>query len=109
MKTGEMAARSRRNPAAERRIFKALREMPQRKAMRLELVFQRRTIGPGFNRCSARYRIHFDDFGEIAQIEGDGGLIPGAVNARLDAAADARAATERRQRGANATRPLHHR
>jgi hypothetical protein len=93
MKTGEMAARSRRNPAAKRRKFKTLREVPQREAMRLELVFQRRTIGAGFNRCGARYRIHFDDFGEIAQIEGDGSLMLDAVNARLDAAAHARAAT----------------
>ena len=94
MKTGEMAARSRRNPAAKRRVFKTLREMPQREAMWLELVFQRRTIGAGFDRCGARYRIDFDDFGEIAQIEGDGSLVLNAVDARLDAAADARAASK---------------
>ena len=65
MKTGKMAARSRRNPAAKRRKFKTLREMPQREAMRFELVFQGRTIGAGFDRCSTRYRGYFDDFGKI--------------------------------------------
>src|ERR1700704_5708487 len=100
MKTGEMAARSRRNPAAKRRIFKTLREMPQREAMRPELVFQGGTKGAGFDRCGARYRIHFDDFGEIVQIEGDPSLMLDAVNERLDAAADARAASKGRQRSA---------
>src|ERR1700730_15107473 len=98
MKTGKMAARSRRNPAAKRRKFKTLREVPQRQAMRLELVFQRRTIGAGFDRCSTRYGVHFDDLGEIAQIEGDGSLMPDAVNPRLDAAANAPAAAKKRQR-----------
>ena len=108
MKTGKMAARSRRNPAAKRRKFKTLREVPQRKAMRLELVFQGRTISAGFDRCSTRYRVHFNDFGEIAQIEGDGSLVLDAVNARLDAAADARAASKRRQGSPDRTCPVHH-
>src|ERR1700730_14294182 len=109
MKTGKMAARSRCNPAAKRRKFKTLREVPQREAMRLELVFQGRTIGAGFDRCSARYGVHFDDFREIAQIEGDGCLVLDAVNARLYAAADARAAAKRRQRSADGAGPVHHR
>ena len=108
MKTGKMAARSGRNPAAKRRKFKTLREVPQRKAMRLELIFQGRTIGAGFDRCSARYRVHFDDLGKIAQIEGDGSLMLDAVNTRLDAAADARAASKRRQRSADGACPVHH-
>src|SRR5260370_40072810 len=98
MKTDKIAARSRRNPAAKRRKFETLREVPQREAMRLELVFQGRTIGAGFDRCGARYGVHFDDFGEIAQIEGDSCLVRDAVNALLDAAADARAAPHRRHR-----------
>ncbi len=76
--------------------------------MRLELVFQGRTIGAGFDRCSARYRVHFDDLGKIAQIEGDGSLMLDAVDARLDAAADARAASKRRQRSADSACPVHH-
>ena len=57
--------------------------------MRLELVFQGRTIGAGFDRCSARYGVYFDNIGEIAQIEGDGCLVLDAVHAQLYAAADA--------------------
>src|SRR6476661_4987745 len=82
--------------------------MSQREAMWLELVFQRRAIGAGFDRCGTRYRIDFDDFGEIAQIEGDGSLVLNAVDVRLDAAADARAASKRRHRSADGTRPFHH-
>ena len=76
--------------------------------MRPELVFQGGTKGAGFDRCGARYRIHFDDFGEIAQIEGDPSLMLDAVNERLDAAADARAASKGRQRSADSARSVHH-
>ena len=105
IEAGEMAARPGRDPAAQRRIFETLRKMPQRDAMRLELVFQRRTIGAAFDQRGARGLIDLDDLAEIAQVERDGRLVAHAIGARLDTAADARTAAERRQRGARRRRP----
>ena len=70
--------------------------MPQAEAMRLELVFQRGTIGAAFDQCGARRQVHLDDLGEMAQVERDRGLVPDAIDTRLDAAADARPAAKRR-------------
>src|SRR4051812_3601883 len=82
--------------------------MPQGEAMRLELVFQRRTIRATFNQCGARDLIYLDNFTEIAQVKGDGCLAANPIDPWLDPAADARAAPERRQRGADTTGPIHH-
>src|SRR6476661_1360329 len=82
--------------------------MPQREAMRFKLVFQRWTIGTAFEQCGARYLIHLDDLTEIAEVKCDRRLITNAVDSRLDTAADARPAPERRQRGAGTTGPIHH-
>src|SRR5258708_12460603 len=81
--------------------------MPQRKAMRLELVLQRWTIGAPFDQRGARCLIHLDNLAEIAQVKGDCRLVANPVDSRLDAAADARPAPERRQRGADTTAPRH--
>src|SRR5258708_8147283 len=81
--------------------------MPQRKAMRLELVLQRWTIGAPFDQRGARCLIHLDNLAEIAQVKGDCRLVANPVDSRLDAAADARPAPERRQRGADTTGPVH--
>src|SRR5260370_26007307 len=82
--------------------------MPQREAMRLELVLQRWTIGAPFDQRGARYLVHLDDPTELAQVKGDGRLVANPVDARLDAAADARPAPERQQRGADTPGPVHH-
>src|SRR6266849_10132795 len=81
--------------------------MPQRDAIRLKLVLQRWTIGATFDQCGARYLIHLDNLAEIAQVKRDGRLMAKPVDARLDTAADARPAPERRQRGADTTGPVH--
>src|SRR5713226_2753588 len=49
---------------AKGRIFETLRKMPQRDAMRLELVFQRWTIDAAFDQRGARCLIHLDDLAE---------------------------------------------
>src|SRR6266436_6555834 len=82
--------------------------MPQGEAMWLELVLQRWAIGTAFDQGGARYLIHLDDLAEIAQVKRDGRLIANPVDPRLDTAADARAAPERRQRGADPAGPVHH-
>src|SRR5260370_41004267 len=82
--------------------------MPEREAMRLELVLQRWTIGAPSDQRGARYLIPLDNPTEIAQVKGDGRLVANPVDARLDAAADARPAPERHQRGADTTGPVHH-
>src|SRR6266446_1365594 len=81
--------------------------MPQGDAMGLELVLQRWTIGATFDQGGARYLVHLDNLAEIAQVKGDGRLITKPVDARLDTAADARPAPERRQRGADPAGPVH--
>ena len=63
--------------------------------MRLELVFQRRTVSAAFDQRRARCLIHLDDLAEVVQVEGNCRLVAHAVGARLDAAADARPAAER--------------
>src|SRR5260370_16462734 len=82
--------------------------MPQRDAVRLKLVLQRWTIGAAFDQCGARYLIYLDNLTEIAEVKCDGRLIAKPVDSRLDTAADARPAPERRQPGADATGPIHH-
>src|SRR6266478_10032418 len=82
--------------------------MPQRDAMGLELVLQRWAIDTTFDQGGARYLIHLDNLAEIAQVKRDGRLIAKPIDARLDTAADARPAPERRQRGADTTGPIHH-
>src|SRR5260370_42522798 len=108
VETSEMTARSRRDPAAKGRIFETLRKMPQRDAIRLKLVLQRWAIGPAFNQCGPRYLIHLNNLTEIAQVKCDGRLVAKPMDSRLDTAADARPAPERRQRGADTTGPVHH-
>ena len=68
----EMAARARRDPAAERRIVKALRKMPQGEAVRLQLSFERRAESAGLDPRGARGRVDLEHAGrDAAQIDGD--------------------------------------
>ena len=91
----EMAAGPRRDPAAERRIFEALRKVAQRQAVRLQLGFERRPERAALDPGRARDRVDLQHLAEMAQIDGDGRLVA-PVPAMLDAAADARSAAERR-------------
>ncbi len=80
--------------------------MPQRDAVRLKLVLQRWTIGTAFDQRGARYLIYLDNLTEIAQVKCNGCPVAKPIYSRLDAAADARPAPERRQRGADTTGPV---
>ena len=71
-----MAARPRRDPAAERRIFETLRKMAQRQAVRLQLALQRRPKRAALDPRGARGRVDLQDLAEMAQVEGDGRLAP---------------------------------
>ena len=103
----EMAAAARRDPAAERRVFEALRKMAQRQSMRLELRFQRRAIGAAFDQRGARGLVDLLHFSHFAQVDRHRALV--AVASRLDAAAHARAAAERRDRRVRVAGPVEHR
>ena len=50
----EMTAAARRDPAAERGIFEALRKMAQREPVRTQLRLQRRAVGAGLDQRGAR-------------------------------------------------------
>src|SRR5580704_8705635 len=101
----EMAARTRRDPAAEGRVLEALREMPQGQPVRLQLRLQGRAEGAGLDAGGARGAVDLDDPPQMAQIEADRGLVA-AVEACLDAADDAAAAAERDDCGLLAAGPV---
>ena len=101
-----MAARPGRDPAAQCRIFEALRKMPQGQGVRLELRLERGTKDAGLDAGGARGAVDFDDAVEMPQIERDRRPARGAVDRRLDAADDAAAGAERDQRRLRAARPI---
>ena len=90
-----MPARAGRDPAAERRILEALREMPQRQPVRPQLRFERRAEHAGLDARGARGAVDLHDPVEMAQVEADRRLVPATVDDRLDPADDAAAAAER--------------
>ncbi len=106
VEAGEMAAGAGRDPAAEGRIFEALRKMPQGQPVRLELGFERRAEGAALDARGARAAVDLDHPAKMPQIEGDRRLVAGAVDPRLDAADDAGAAAERDHRRLGAARPI---
>lgn len=83
-----------RDPAAERRPGKALREMPQRVPARPELVLQVRAKRPGLDQRGPGDLVYLEDLVQLVQRDGDDGS--GAV--RRGDAADHRAAAAVRDR-----------
>ena len=102
----EVAAAARRNPAAERRVFEALREMAQREPVRAKLRFERRAVGAALDQRGARGLVDLLHFAHLAQVDRDRALV--AVALRLDAAAHARPAAERRHGRVDAAGPVEH-
>src|SRR5262249_46022215 len=90
----EMTAGARRNPAAERRIFEALREMAQRKLVRAKLRFERRAVCAALDQRGARGLVDLLHLIHLAQVDRDRALVTVAL--RLDAATYARPTAERR-------------
>src|SRR5262249_27163664 len=86
VETGKMAARAGRDPAAQGRVFKALREMPQGQPMRLELSLERRTKHAGLDACCPRGPIDFQHTVEMPQVESDRALVRTPVEPWLDPA-----------------------
>ena len=78
----EMAAAAGRDPAAERRIFEALRKMAQREAMRAQLRFERRAVGAAFDQRGARRLVDLLHLAHLAQVDGHGALVIVARSAR---------------------------
>src|SRR5262249_21231724 len=90
----EMPAGTGRDPAAQRRVLEALREVAERQAMRLELRLERRAENSGLDARSARGAVDLDDAPQAAEIDAERGLVARTIETRLDAADDARAAAE---------------
>ena len=103
----KVSAAARRDPAAERRIFEALREVTQREAVRAQLRFECGAVCAAFDQCGARGRVDLLHFVHAAQVDRDRAVV--AVALRFDTAAHARAAAERRHGCVLASRPIQHR
>src|SRR4051794_12501827 len=101
-----MPAAARRDPAAERGVFKALWKMAQREPMRLQLRFERGPIGAALDQRGARGFVDLAHFAHLAQVDRDRALV--SVAKWLDAAAHARAAAERRDGRVRTARPVEH-
>ena len=70
-----MPAAARRDPAAERRVLEALREMAQRETVRLELRFERGTVGAALDQRGARRFVDLPHLAHLAQIDRDRALV----------------------------------
>ena len=73
---GEVAAGARRNPAPERRIFEALREVAQREPMWAKLCFERGAVGAGLDQRGARSLVDLLDLSHLAQVDRDRAPVP---------------------------------
>src|SRR6185503_10387508 len=104
-----MAARARRDPAAERRAFETLREMAERQPVRPQLRLERGSEDAALDARGARSLVHLEDAAKVAEIDGDCRLVSGGIADRLDAADDARSAAERCHARLLATGPIEHR
>ena len=101
-----MAAGTGGDPAAERRILKTLREMPQRQPVRFQLTLEVGAQGAALDQRRPGDGIDLAHAVEMAQIDGDRAVARRGV---FDAAADARSAAERRQQGADVAGEIHRR
>ena len=91
---GEVATRPCRDPAAQGRVLEALRKMPKREPVRLELRFECRAVGAAFDQRGARGLVDLLHLAHVAQVDRDRAFV--AVALGLDAAAYARSAAEGR-------------
>ena len=104
---GEVAAGAGRDPAAERRELKRLREVAQRESVGAELLLEPRAGGAGLDPRRQRHRVDLEHAVERLQVDGHHArMVPAA--GRLDAADHARAAAERDHRRARRQRPFEH-
>src|SRR5271170_2434923 len=106
IEAGEMAAGPGRDPAAQGRIFEALRKMPHSQPVRLELGFERRAEDAGLDARGARAVVDLEHPVKMPQVEADRGLAPAALDPRFDPADDAAAGAERDQRRLSTARPI---
>ena len=104
---GEVTARARNDPSTERRVLEALRVMPQREAVRRELLLEPRTGRPRLDARGARHRVDLEHAVHRSQIDGDR-AVPRAPAGPLDAADDARPAAEGDHRESIALAPREH-
>ena len=104
---GEVPARARGDPAAERRELEGLREEAHGQAVGAELLLQARARRAGADARRARDRVDLEHAVERAEVERDG-AVERARDPRLDAADDARAAAVGDDGDVRARRPLEH-
>src|SRR5882672_6474199 len=89
-----MAARARRDPAAERRELERLREVPEREPVRPELLLERGSEHPRLDAGGARRAIDLEHAVEVREVERDGAAV-----APADAAQSSSARTSSSLRG----------
>ena len=104
----EVTAGPRRDPAAERRVLEALREVTQREPVRLELRLERRTARAGLDASGERRAVDLEHAVEALEVEAHRRRVR-LADRGLDAAAHARPAAERDRRGALAVEPVEQR
>ena len=99
---GEVPARARDDPAAERRVLERLREVAQRQAVLAQLLLEPRAGRAGLDARRARD-------GSTSSTRSSARMSSGArrvATSRLHAADDARAAAERDRRGSGIGAPV---
>ena len=104
----EMAARAGRDPAAQRRVLKALRKMPERETVRLQGGLEGRAEDAALDARGAAGAVDLQDLIEPLEIEADRAG-EAVAHVRIDAADHARAAAERDHRGAGGAGPVEQR
>ncbi len=102
-----MAARARRDPAAEGRELEALRVVPDGEPVRLQRRLDRGPADPALDASGAARRVDLEHAVEMAQIEADRAGVA-VAHMRLDAADDRGAAAERNDGDLRLARPIEH-
>src|SRR5262249_41430092 len=69
IKRREMTSRACRDPSAERGELEGLRKMAEREVGAAQLVLQAWAINAGLDAGGARYRVHFHDAIQMAQVD----------------------------------------
>ena len=105
----EVTARARRDPAAEGRELKRLREVAERQAVLAQLRLEHRSARAGLDARRQRGTIDLEHAVDRRDVDRHHPREAPPVDARLDAADRARSPAERDHRRARAECPLEHR
>src|SRR5206468_1005539 len=101
---GEVAAGSGRDPSAQRGELERLGEVPQRQAVRTQLILEGGAEDAGLDARGARSAVDLEHAVEMAEIDGHGAPVD-IADPRFDTTHDARAAAVGNRRGARVGTP----